>query len=77
MGHYDDAREYYNYQNDVERCRRFIRAVQSGKYKSLVDAASISGTDTITIQAGLFQQMLDIVGRLDAEQYTYNYQRDQ
>jgi len=77
MGHYDDARDYFDYENDVARCRRFIREIQGGKYQSLVAAASVSGTNTIAIQAGLFQQMLHIVGRLDAEHYTYSYNQGQ
>lgn len=73
MGHYDEQRDYDNYEQDVRRCQRLIHEVRSGRYNVLIEASNVTGTGTITVPKQVFQQLLSIVGRLDPDSYTYPY----
>jgi hypothetical protein len=74
MGHYDQQRDYDNYEQDVRRCQRLIQEVRSGRYGVLIQASSLLGSNTVSVPTGVFQDLLRIVGRLDPDTYTYPYE---
>lgn len=74
MGHYDQQRDYDNYEQDVRRCQRLIAEVRGGRYVVLIGAANLLGSNTVTVPTGVFQDLLRIVGRLDPDTYTYPYE---
>jgi len=73
LGHYDEQRDFDNYEADVQRCQRLIQEVRSGRYGVLIQAANVNGTENVTLNKQVFQQLLNIVGRLDPDSYTYPY----
>jgi hypothetical protein len=75
MGHYDEQREFYDYQQDLRRDQKLIEDVQGGKFDVLLDAAYINNSNTVMVNKDAFSRMLTIIARLDPKTYTYPYHR--
>lgn len=71
MGHYDDARDYDAYENNLARDKHLIKEIKKHKYNVLVDAAHMVNSPTVSVDVGTFTRMLNIIRRLDADTYTY------
>ena len=75
MGHYDEQREFYDYQQDLRRDKALIEEVQAGKFDVLLDAAYINNINTVMVNKTAFSRMLTIIARLDPKTYTYPFSR--
>lgn len=71
MGHYDDARDYDDYETNLGRDRYLIKEIKKNKYNVLVDAAHMVNSPTVSVDVQTFGRMLNIIRRLDADTYTY------
>lgn len=75
MGHYDEQREFWDYQRDLKRDQQLIEDVQGGKFDVLLDAAYLNNSNTVAVNKESFARMLSIIARLDSKTYSYPFQR--
>jgi hypothetical protein len=74
VGHYDEQREFYCYQQDLRKDQKLIEDVQGGRFDVLLDAAYLNNSNTVVVNKDAFSRMLTIIARLDAKTYTYPFQ---
>ena len=75
MGHYDEQREFDDYQNSLRRDKKLIEDVKSGKFGVLLHAADIANSNTVMVNRDTFARMISIISRLDPKTYTYPWER--
>jgi hypothetical protein len=75
MGHYDEQRDYDDYERNLASDRYLIREIRKNQYNVLVDAAHMANSPTVQVSVETFHRMLAIIRRLDADNYTYQWER--
>jgi hypothetical protein len=74
MGHYDEQRDYDDYQQNLRQDQGLIQDVRDGKFGVLLQAANVSNSQVVMVNRDTFSRMLNILSRLDPK--TYSYPRD-
>jgi hypothetical protein len=75
MGHYDEQRDYDNYQQNLRQDQGLIQDVRDGKFGVLLQAADIVNINTVMVNRDTFARMLSIISRLDPKTYSYPWER--
>lgn len=71
MGHYDEQRDYEEYETNLKSDRYLIKEIKKNKYNVLVDAAHMVKSPTVSVDVQTVTKMLNIIRRSDADTYSY------